>query len=157
MSGALVKGRPTRSASLAATASVLLSFHFVISFPVRLGDPRRRRIVLGGLYGLGLLIAANGFLPFSGSGSILQEFAGNGLLAVASVTAPGLVVIGTPNLTIGSPGLGEVLRRRAAAAGPLPDLQLGQGLDMAFSGHGTPVWCCYASAALTLDLTAFIG
>ncbi len=107
-----------------------------------------------------LVLAANTLtdIPALGGQTNLNGQGSPVLLALcASVTAPGLVVIGTPNLTIGSPGLGEVLRRRAAAAGPLPDLQLGQGLDMAFSGHGTPVWCCYASAALTLDLTAFIG
>jgi hypothetical protein len=74
-----------------------------------------------------------------------------------SVSAPTLVVIGTNGLTVGAPGVQEVIRVRFAAATPQPFLvDLHEGLLLYFNGQ-SGVWRYYTSAAVTLDLTAILA
>jgi hypothetical protein len=75
---------------------------------------------------------------------------------IISVSGAGLVVVGGNGLTVGAPGAQEVVRMNAAAAGVLPPVDFGEGLDLCYNGNaGT--WSYYAGTAITVDITAILG
>jgi signal transduction histidine kinase len=78
--------------SLAASLSILLSFHFVMTFPVKIGQPGLRRIIFGALYALGLVIAVIWALAAYGKGSIMAELVAAGLLLLIFL-ATGLILL----------------------------------------------------------------
>lgn len=75
---------------------------------------------------------------------------------IISTSGAGLVVVGTNGLTVGSPGVQEVVRINAAGAGVQPPIDFGEGLNLQFAGQ-MGVWKYYASTAITVDITAILG
>ncbi len=65
---------------LADILCVLLSIHFIMTFPVKIGSSALRRIVMGSLYTLGLVMAIMWFLASSGWSSLIGEFIAAGLV-----------------------------------------------------------------------------
>jgi signal transduction histidine kinase len=72
-------------AGLAASLSVLLTFHFAMTFPVKVGRPLQRRVLSGFLIALGLAMAIMWLLDAGGQGSLIGKFATGGLLALIFV------------------------------------------------------------------------
>jgi signal transduction histidine kinase len=77
---------------LAVDLGILLSFHFVITFPMKLGSPALRRWLLGMLYTLGLAIAVLWFFASSRSGFLNGEFVAAAFL-VGLFVAAGLLLL----------------------------------------------------------------
>ncbi len=75
---------------------------------------------------------------------------------ILSTSAAALIVVGTASLNIGSPGGGEVARISATAAGVQPPLSYDEGLSLNWYGD-TGTWRIYASAGVTVDLTAILA
>lgn len=103
------------------------------------------------------LLVANTLTDLAGVQGSIGGLAGTVLKRlIISASAAGLIVIGTNGLTVGAPGAQEVVRVNAAAAGVLPPIDFGEGLELNFSGVAG-VWRYYASTAITVDITAILG
>lgn len=105
--------------------------------------------------------AANTLTAFTGvaapAAGVHPQSAGKVLKRLyISCSVAGLIVVGTNNLAVASPDTHEVARFAPAAAGILPPIDLGEGLELNWDGSvGT--WQFYTSVIMTLDMIAILG
>lgn len=79
-------------AGVAASFSVLISFHFGMAFPVKVGGPLRRKIVMGVLGALGVVMAVFWTLGALGGGSLLYGFIITGLLVLIFLVTGAMII-----------------------------------------------------------------